>query len=309
MRLSSCVRFAAPIGAAMVAAGCGGGNSTPTAVSGPPVVVSQANKALLIQVPDKDTLKTAGVTTSAGQAIAIKRNANGGIVSATVSGKLKNGATAPGTGPLTGATPQPLPDGSTVSANSGPDALIVDVAQANSSYGLLVLGSTSVPEFFAGGYHTGTETSLSSMPKNVTAKYVGGFVGLMAIELSNNSAQSGAGIVTGDSTINADFASGRVDGRVANMADRTGTASPVDVTLNGTIKGAGYTGNANIVSAGTDTVVGTTQSSALNGSFYGPAAAETAAAVSVVTRLPADAANPGGGSIYIAGGLGGKKTP
>jgi C-lobe and N-lobe beta barrels of Tf-binding protein B len=306
MRLAHVARCVAPMSAAMLVTGCGGGGGDgPVAtVVPPPAVVSQANKALLIQIPDKTTLKTAGVTPSSGQAVKLTRDANGNLTKIDTSGTLNNGVTAPSVGLLTLQAQQPVPGG-VASAYAGTSGVVGDITQTYSSYGLLFQGQQGGSQFFAGGYHAGTETALSSMPKNVKAKYIGGFAGVAGIEL--NGVTQNVDAVSGDSTVNADFGSGKVDGRVTNMIDTNDAPTNLDVTMNGKISGAGYTGTANLVDATTNKVIGTTQSSALNGSFYGPGAAETAAAVSVVTKLPPNANVPGGGSIFVVGGLGGKK--
>lgn len=150
-------------------------------------------------------------------------------------------------------------------------------------------------------YIFGFQTPIASMPATGTATYnqVGGVTGLAFLEggeltsgmRGGNGTIGGAGegIINGDGTLTANFATGLITGSFTNMTSTTGkftngsvscvctgtTRAWNDISLTGTISGAAISGTTSISSNPNNaTSFAATGSGTISGGFYGPAANE-----------------------------------
>ena len=145
-------------------------------------------------------------------------------------------------------------------------------------------------DFGLAAYHIGNATPTAQMP-TTTATYTGTFQGNGVTASSANANTLGA--VYGDVSLTANFGAGTVNGAITNIrkVDTGYPGMPVesfDINIAGSITGNAYQGTAAYVGAGTST-----NSSMVNGAFYGANAKETAGAVVVdgVLQTPVYDAN------------------
>lgn len=123
---------------------------------------------------------------------------------------------------------------------------------------------------------------------NVTATYSGGFIGV-AVDVGGQDHFATTLGLSGDVTLTANFKKGSVTGVVDDITASGTLFGDVDldqrIAIKGTIKGAEYNGTATVINRRNDRAAGRTTSSAVNGTFFGPAADETAGAVRVESRF------------------------
>ncbi|WP_286903338.1 transferrin-binding protein-like solute binding protein [Vreelandella sedimenti] len=128
--------------------------------------------------------------------------------------------------------------------------------------------------YFAGGY----QTQVGDMPTSGTAQYVGSSQG--------SSIVNGAGLdVIGRVSMDVDFSASRLEGQMTNMrsGDSYSTANTPwnDVSFSGGLNGNAFTGSTQATSAPNDTSLNNDAAGGVQGHFYGPQAAEAAAAWSL----------------------------
>ena len=148
-------------------------------------------------------------------------------------------------------------------------------------------------DFGLAAYHTGNATPLGQMPTNTTATYRGYFQGTAVVPYSVRPGDV-LGVLVGDATINANFASGKIDGAISNIQQRQADLTllrvdPFNINVAGTISGNAYQGTAALSGVGATATGG-----AVNGAFYGANAAETAGAVSAQGSLMTTRLRPNG---------------
>ncbi len=184
----------------------------------------------------------------------------------------------------------------TVSTNAGTNALLTDAG-----YGRYWVYPASGQEQ-VGGFFTGTPTSQSQMPGNITATYTGGFTGYRVAQ--------GQGITSlkGSSSLTADFGAGTVNGTISNLVNGSnGLNQTYGLSLAGNITGNTYNGTVGFTNAAPGVASGTpvVASSALNGAFYGNGATQTAGSLSITGQAP----SIGGaiGPVTVVGGFGGRR--
>lgn len=166
-----------------------------------------------------------------------------------------------------------------------------------SQYGLLHQFTTTTGQ--SAGQYSGTLTPESEIPKNVTATYVGTFLGFGGVVGAPVTVDT---TVLGDVQLNADFGTGTISGQVSKLTDvGSQKTRSYGLSMEGEINGNTYAGTTGFTTR-SGTPSGTVTSSAMTGSFYGPKAQETAGALRVEGR-------PGSGQapVAIVGGFGAKR--
>jgi C-lobe and N-lobe beta barrels of Tf-binding protein B len=278
------LKLAAVLPAVLVAAcGGGGGSSAPAAtVAAAPQPASP--KALMVYVPSSGPAGTTMVSTAIMPTGASSFSIVGTTTqTATVTGNLANGQASATTGPLAMTCST---SGRTCSDSTPGYYSILASTQAGtgtlaySNFGILTTPNGTGGNF--GGYHNGTPTAVGTLPTNVTATYSGTYRGYVAVP--NTVSQQ-----AGDASLTANFSNGTMVGSVTNLSNLTAagaTAAGYGLSMNGTISGGAYTGTAGFTNTTTGTTGGTVTSSALNGGFYGPGAAETAGALAIRGTAP-----------------------
>jgi hypothetical protein len=278
---------------AVMATGCGGGGGG----GGTAAPTIAQPKALMLYLPNTGTgepvMPTGASTITFAQSSSASPGA-GATQNVTVTGGLSNGQTSTSTGAISNSCTADLcleqgPNGALFSSKiAGKDTL------AYSSYGMVATNGTNGS--MVGGYHTGTPTAANQLPTNVTATYTGSYLG-EAISPSQSHTQ------VGNASLTANFGAGTVSGNVTSLTNvGTGASAGYGLSMNGTISGGSYTGTAGFTSAANPNVAaGSVSSSALNGGFYGPNAAETAGALAIKGSTPST------GATYVTGGFGGKR--
>ena len=126
-----------------------------------------------------------------------------------------------------------------------------------------------------GAFVTGYETPVSAVPVAGFASYYGHVSG----EVSHPSAGSGADSValSGEGYLDADFATGRIDGEFYNML--AGTQPWNSVSVMATISGASFAGNTAAATApGNSASLSGSATGTIAGMFFGPTAKEIGAA-------------------------------
>ncbi len=133
-------------------------------------------------------------------------------------------------------------------------------------------GAPTITSAFVTGYRTPT----ASVPTSGTATYTGSVEGRLMSANANSYLGVGVDWLSGDATLQADFASGDISGNLTNMTGPGGAWN--SVSLLGAISGGDFTGTtAATTSPGT---VGSMSSSATGtfaGAFFGPSAQELGA--------------------------------
>jgi C-lobe and N-lobe beta barrels of Tf-binding protein B len=293
------VKLAAVILPAVLTAACGGGGGgggggTPAA----PVLLPVSPKALMVYLPSSGPAGTTMVSTAIMPTGASNVTSTGTTSrTMTVTGNLANGQTTATTGalPLTCSA-----SGRICSDNTPGYQSIVSSTEAGSgtlaysNFGLLITPNGTGGNF--GGFHTGTPTAVSNLPTSVTATYTGTYRGYAAV---GNSVSNQAG----NANMTANFTNGTMTGNVTSLTNLSTLASAgYGLNMSGTISGGSYSGTAGFTNATTGAAAGTVTSSAFNGGFYGPNAAETAGAVAIRGTAPT------GVQTIVVGAFGAKKN-
>ena len=158
------------------------------------------------------------------------------------------------------------------------------------------------------GFHYGGDTPDSSMPTTGTATYTGNFIGRSYTE---GGATLAVKDLFGDTTIQADFGAGTVNGTINNIQQHDGTTQTAatyglgfDVNMRTSSGNQNkYNGNAHFIDGAGNQVAIATGSTAVSGSFHGNNAEETTGALQITQTAP-----PGGTEqVTIVGAYGAKQ--
>lgn len=290
--------------AGLALAGCSGGGSG----SPGPGVTALVTPNGPARLSPNTSATVGGVTTHivASNGFTFSREIGNGSLTISPTGATNGSGQTPSRTSMTGPIPVSNLTGTTYQSTTQPadlsTAAAADCAGNGTCSGevyatnILVgaLGTPTLAYSYGGRVDTYSGTTLSGrkdwfdffggqattdMPTQGTATYAGRFTGDRVLDTAG--ALTGT-TVSGAVSVNADFASRSVTGSVTGISTyanaQNGIVNPVtsDLAFSGTISGSTYTGTAGFV--------GGTANGVVAGGFYGPAAAETAGALSV-TRV------------------------
>ncbi len=151
-------------------------------------------------------------------------------------------------------------------------------------------------DVYMSNFFGGQKTQVSDMPSSGTANYAGGFSGE-----STGFGSGGLSVESLDGNVNlaANFGAKTIQGSVDGIRFDSTSPSPFSIGVNGVISGNQFSGNAHLIDAKTGKTFGT-QTSVMQGGFFGPQAAEAAGALAVK-------ATGNGVVMFVNGSFGAKK--
>ena len=269
----------------------------------PPADQNFTGGALFIYIPDETTGKIEDRSRERGHSVNATLKADGSL-DVIIDGKTKDKRTVPSLNGLIMSDDIGVPTAIVYKAatdpcggevTSGCDDRAIAVSKAagknllqSSTYGITRFGEDTDATPLAtwmGGVYYGTATNVADMPKDLTATYTGNFLGLAFQAKSDISptGDSSVNVLTGDTSLTADFRKAKVSGKITNLVatdDLGETALDQGLSLKGKIKGNSYTGGVSFIKPNGKST-GSVAHSELSGGFFGTNAAETAGALSL----------------------------